>query len=238
MRKKKILFVDDEPRLLESGAILLGDHFKVITALDGEEALEKLNSGHIDCVILDIVMPSMNGLEFLKTIRDAGHKVPVIVVTGKSCLSYAEQCADLKVSGYVHKPYEIDGLIVRIQNVFDPNFTEVKNGNNNDLGDLNSRLKEVLEYINLNYHRSLTLELICRELGVCSDHIGKLFKKDLGESFSEYLNGFKVEKAKSMISKGELSISDISSKAGFGSQQNFFKQFKKHTGLTPKKFRD
>ena len=237
MRRKKILFVDDEPRLLESSAILFGDYFTIITAPDAMEALERLNSEHIDCIVLDIVMPSMNGLEFLKVIRNSGHKVPVIIVTGKSCLHYAEQCADLNVSGYINKPYKVDDLVKRIKNIFEPLFIPPGDMDDNDVAGLSSRLKEVLEYINLNYHRPLTLRIIARELGACSDHIGKLFKKDLGKSFSEYINGLRVEKAKLMISAGGVAISDIAARSGFGSEQNFFKQFKRHTGVTPNKFR-
>ena len=237
MRRKKILFVDDEPELLKSSAMLFGDYFTVITAPDAMEALERLDSEHIDCIVLDIVMPSMNGLEFLKVIRSSGYKVPVIIVTGKSCLHYAEQCADLNVSGYINKPYEVDDLVKRIKNLFEPAFTPSGDMNSNDFAGLSSRLKEVLEYINLNYHRPLTLRVIARELGACSDHIGKLFKKDLGKSFSEHINGLRVEKAKLMISEGGHAISDISARSGFGSEQNFFRQFKRHTGITPNKFR-
>ena len=237
MRKKKILFVDDEPRLLDSCVILFGDYFKVITAPDAMEALERLKSEHIDCIVLDIVMPSMSGLEFLKAIRKSGYKVPVIIVTGKSCLHYAEQCADLNVSGYINKPYKVYDLVKRIKHIFEPVFIPPGDMDSNDFTGLSSRLKDVLEYINLNYHRSLTLRIIARELGACSDHIGKLFKKDLGRSFSEYINGLRVEKAKLMISEGEYAISDIAARSGFGSEQNFFKQFKRHTGVTPKKFR-
>ncbi len=237
MRKKKVLLVDDEPRLLESGATLLGKHFRVITAPDAMEALERLDSEHIDCIVLDIVMPSMNGIEFLKVMKDSGYKVPVIIVTGKSSLKYAEQCADQNVSGYINKPYEVDDLVERIKNILEPVFTPSTDRVNNDFSGLGSRLKEVLEYIDLNYQRPLTLRAIAREFCASSDYIGKLFKQDLGLSFSSYINGIRVEKAKSMISEGILSISDIAARSGFGSEQNFFKQFKRHTGLTPKKFR-
>ena len=237
MRKKRILFVDDEPGILESSALLLGDYFRVITASSAVEALERLNSEHIDCIILDIVMPSMSGLEFLNMIRSSGYRVPVIILTGRSCLHYAEQCADLNVSGYINKPYEVDDLVKKIKNIFEPVFTPSGDMDDNDFTGLSSRLKEVLEYINLNYHRPLTLRIIARDLGACSDHIGKLFKKDLGLSFSEYINGLRVEKAKLMISAGGIAISDIAVRSGFGSEQNFFKQFKRHTGVTPNKFR-
>lgn len=237
MRKKKILFVDDEVRLLQSSSILFGDYFVVITASDAMEALERLDSEHIDCIVLDIVMPSMNGLEFLKIIRNSGHKVPVIIVTGNSCLHYAEQCADLNVSGYINKPYEVDDLVKRIKNIFEPDFIVPVDLDNDDFSGLSSRLKEVLEYINLNYQRPLTLRIIARDLCASSDYIGKLFKKELGKSFSEYINGLRVEKAKRMISAEGITISDIALRSGFGSEQNFFRQFKRHTGVTPKKFR-
>jgi len=236
MRKKKVLLVDDEVRLLESCAILLGDHFRVITAPDAMEALERLGSEHIDCIVLDIVMPLMDGLEFLQVIRTSGHKVPVIIVTGNSCLQYAEQCADLNVSGYINKPYKIDDLVRRIKNVLEPVFIPSGDMDDNDFAGLSSRLKEVLEYIGLNYQRPLTLRTIARELSASSDYIGKLLKQDLGLSFSMYINGIRVEKAKSMIIEGDLSISDIAARTGFGSEQNFFKQFKRHTGVTPKRF--
>ncbi|MDT8316460.1 MAG: response regulator [bacterium] len=237
MKGKKILLVDDEVRLLESCATLLGDHFRVVTAPDAMEALERLGSEHIDCIVLDIVMPLMNGLEFLKVIRTSGHKVPVIIVTGNSCLQYAEQCADLNVSGYINKPYKIDDLVKRLKNVLDPAFIPSGDMDDNDFAGLSSRLKEALEYINLNYQRHLTLRTIARDLCASSDYIGKLFKNDMGLSFSGYINGLRVEKAKSMIIEGSLSISDIAARAGFGSQQNFFKQFKRHTGVTPSEYR-
>ena len=237
MRKKKVLLVDDEVLLLESGAALLCDHFRVVTASDAMEALERLGSEHIDCIVLDIVMPSMNGIEFIKTIRESGYRVPVIIVTGKSCLQYAEQCADQNVSGYINKPYEVDDLVKRIKGIVEPVTAVYADMERHDHGGLASRLKEVLEYIALNYQRPLTLRSIARELAASSDYIGKLFKQDLGLSFSEYINGIRVEKAKSMIIEGSLSMSDIAERTGFGSDQNFFKQFKRHTGVTPKKFR-
>lgn len=235
--KKNILFVDDEVRLLKSCAVLFGDYFTVITAPDAMEALERLNSERIDCIVLDIVMPSMNGLEFLQLLRSSGHKVPVIIVTGKSSLHYAEQCADLNVSGYINKPYDVDDLVKRINNIFEPDYIVSGGMESNDFTGLSSNLRGVLEYINLNYQRPITLRIIARELAVSSDHIGKLFKKELGKTFSGYLNEFRVNKAKFMISAGGITISDISVRSGFGSEQNFFRQFKRHTGITPKKFR-
>lgn len=79
-----ILVVDDDKNtrfLLKT--ILEAEHFSVYTAVNGEEALEILDHEHIDLVVLDIMMPKMDGFEFTKNLRDIQNNIPILMVSAK-----------------------------------------------------------------------------------------------------------------------------------------------------------
>ena len=80
----RILVVDDDKhtRMLLR-AILENDNYTVLTATNGEEALEVLDREHVDLVVLDIMMPKMDGYEFTKLIRKTNETLPILMVTAK-----------------------------------------------------------------------------------------------------------------------------------------------------------
>src|SRR5688572_9588884 len=85
---KKILVVDDEPDLLQSMAMhLVNAGYQVVTALDGREALQKAEAERPDLIVLDHVMPSMDGLDVLRSLRvphtSATRDIPVIMATAE-----------------------------------------------------------------------------------------------------------------------------------------------------------
>ncbi|MBF0594225.1 MAG: response regulator [Candidatus Omnitrophica bacterium] len=113
---KKILVADDDPtltRLLES---YLMDHgYQVITAADGDEALEKLEQERPDLVVLDVVMPKTNGYAFLFAMRriDGAGKTPVIVLTCKPELAGIFKAEG--VQEYLIKPFPQKELLEKIR---------------------------------------------------------------------------------------------------------------------------
>lgn len=115
---KKILLVDDEEKLLKTTSKLMSHSFNTITANCAIQALNILERMEPDCIVLDIVMPGMSGLDFLEKIRGEGNRVPVIIMTGDSHLLHAEKSANLGVSGYLNKPIDINNLIIKINSIF------------------------------------------------------------------------------------------------------------------------
>lgn len=110
---KKLLIVDDELDVREFAANFFRKRkFDVITAGHGEQALELLEKEKPKLILLDIKMEGMDGIEILARIRERNADVRVIMVTGKkpeedeSC----KRCEQLKISGYIHKPLELDEL--------------------------------------------------------------------------------------------------------------------------------
>ncbi|MFB0562707.1 MAG: sigma-54-dependent transcriptional regulator [Candidatus Lokiarchaeia archaeon] len=109
-----ILVVDDEINVIESFKRLLEDDYKVLTATNGEEALEKIEKENLDIVLLDIRMPEMDGIEVLRRIREMSENVDVIVVTAVSTMRTAIEAMKLGAYDYITKPFEEDEVIVSI----------------------------------------------------------------------------------------------------------------------------
>lgn len=112
----KILIVDDELPLLEQlQQILEGQRYIIDTAIDGEEALDKLFATPFDLIILDIMMPKVNGLVLLGEIRKAEIKTPVLLLTAKGDIEDKVKGLDLGADDYLAKPFSVDELLARIR---------------------------------------------------------------------------------------------------------------------------
>lgn len=118
---KKILAVDDERHIVRLVQVNLERAgYQVVTAFDGKEALDKIESEHPDLVVLDVMMPYMDGFEVLKTLRknQATRELPVIMLTAKA------QDADIfrgwqnGVDCYLTKPFNPMELISFVKRIF------------------------------------------------------------------------------------------------------------------------
>lgn len=126
-RGEIVLVVDDEPQILKAAQDLLEAHgYKVITASDGAEALAIFTreSRHIAVVLTDVMMPVMKGLVFLRCLRKAGHKTPVIISTGQSEKVSPAEIRELRVQKVLLKPYNSGALLRTLHNVLHPRQTE------------------------------------------------------------------------------------------------------------------
>ena len=119
MKGKKVLIVDDDMRnIFALSSALQTYDFVVETAGDGEEAITRLeNIGDVDIVLMDIMMPKMDGYEAMKHIRQQGKwaKLPIIALTAKAMQDDREKCIAAGANDYITKPVDIDRLISLMQ---------------------------------------------------------------------------------------------------------------------------
>lgn len=120
MEKMKIMLVDDEERFLATTSKLLSRKgYNVITAISGEEALEKLQSQDIHVVILDVKMPGMDGNETLRSIKKLFPMTEVIMLTGHGTIESAVEGLKSGATDYLTKPADIEELISKSQEAFE-----------------------------------------------------------------------------------------------------------------------
>lgn len=110
----KILVVDDEQDVVESiRKRLLLEGYEVVVAFDGEEALVKVKEDNPDVILLDLMLPKINGYEVLKEIREKYKDKwkPVIIISVKNELESVKQCYDLEADHYLTKPCSMDNIL-------------------------------------------------------------------------------------------------------------------------------
>lgn len=182
----KILLVDDTPKYLTEVLPFYG--YEVTCALDGEQALKALaNESNIDIVLLDVMMPNLNGWETLKAIRKNPQTkdIPVIMVTAVS--EDQKMISGLKIGAddYIIKPFVLPNLLARIEAVLRRSKrqtpleaqTNVTNTQTNKINSLTKREKDVLLLVTQGEsNKSIADKLVLSEVTVKS-HLNSIFKK-------------------------------------------------------------
>lgn len=112
----KILLVEDEARIADfvtTGFLNAGIQIECCT--DGTKGLERAQSAPFDAIVLDLMLPGVDGLHILRTLREAGHVTPIVLLTAKSDLADRLAGFNAGADDYLPKPFFIEELIVRIR---------------------------------------------------------------------------------------------------------------------------
>ena len=249
------MFVDDEIlaiRMLEK--LIDWEAYDInikATALNGEEALLKLNDHQIDIIITDIAMPQMNGLDFIKHLRAKGYNTEIIFISAHADFKFVQQAMRLGCIDYILKPIdeeELEKTIITVTNrIKTRNInTSVPDHINRDDNEIKRTLPKairsdiVLECITLlneRYAKDVSLDDICMEIGVSKNYFCSLFKKETGKRIWEYLTEIRMEKAKELLRNTKLRNYEIASEVGYNNVEHYMKIFKKLYNETPNEYR-
>ena len=121
MSKKKILIVDDEEDILHFLELVLKERgYQVLTAGSGREAIEKARRARPDLVLLDIMMPQMDGWEVLKLLRvdEATAAIPVAMVSARTDPRDRVQGLQEGAVDYICKPFALEDLLAKVESIF------------------------------------------------------------------------------------------------------------------------
>ena len=137
---KKILVVDDEERMLRFIRLNLEhDGFQVIEAVKGHEALDKMRTGMPDLILLDVMLPDLDGFEVLKMVREISN-IPIIMLTAKGEEDDRVKGLELGADDYVTKPFSPRELVSRVKAVL--RRIEAEGGEDEEVIEVDDRLKD------------------------------------------------------------------------------------------------
>ena len=111
----QIMVVEDDTntrRLMET--VLRQNGYQPILACDGVDALEKMETHHVDLIVLDLMMPRMDGYEFTRTLRDSGSEIPILMVTAKETPQDKKKGFIIGTDDYMVKPVDEEEMLLRI----------------------------------------------------------------------------------------------------------------------------
>ena len=112
----KLLVIEDDRTVgqyVKRGLAEAGSQVDLVA--DGAEGLQLASDGHYDVVVLDLRLPSMEGREVLRTLRDRGNAVPVLVLTAQDAVDFKVQALRMGADDYVTKPFALEELLARVE---------------------------------------------------------------------------------------------------------------------------
>lgn len=138
----RILVVDDDKNTrLFLSAVLEGAGYTVSTAANGEDALDVMDRQHVDLVVLDIMMPKMDGYEFTKTLRESDNNLPILMVSAKQLPADKHKGFAVGTDDYITKPIDDEEMLFRIKALL--RRAKIANEHRIEIGDV------VLDYDSL-----------------------------------------------------------------------------------------
>ena len=247
--KKTILVVEDNIELRNYVKNELNQEYKIKTAENGKEGLEKALKFVPDLIITDIMMPVMDGLELCEKVKTnlKISQIPLLMMTAKGMQIDKIKGIDKGADAYVTKPFNMELLKSQIKQLISSRqilFNKYFNGlKNQELSQTNSLDKQfitnILDYINKNISDStLGVENLAEELLLSRSKLYRKIKAITGYTATEFIRSVKLEKAKELLVKTEFTVSEISYKVGFSSPSYFTKCFKNNFGMIPKQMRE
>ena len=191
----RVLVVDDEPAVresLERALTLEGHHVEL--AGDGRAALERLGDWSADAVILDLLMPGLDGVEVCRRLRKAGDRTPVLMLTARDGVSSRVEGLDAGADDYLVKPFALDELLARLRALArrtgsDPN--EVLRYRDLALEPAAHRVRRGGREIELTRTEFLLLELLLRHPGQVLTR-SQIFERVWGYDFGPSSNSLEV----------------------------------------------
>jgi len=232
MLSEKILVIDDDPRVIKSIKMALSE-YEIIDYTDGRKAVEFLKKSRgINFVLLDVMMPKIDGLAVLHEIRKHNKDIIVMMMTAYATKDIAVQALRDHADDFIEKPFDMEDLRKRTRN-----FLRSKEYLNIDALGKDYKVNRIKSFVARNYQNS-SLDLIADELCLSPKYISRMFKEQSGESYRNYHIKVKIDIAKSLLETTSLTIDEISYKLGYHNPESFMRIFKRKIGCTPTQFRE
>ena len=246
--KPSILIVDDSEDVRKYLSGLLESNYKISEAENGEEGIVAATENMPDLIISDVMMPSMDGMEFCGRIKSEWQTsdIPVILLTAKASAESKIKGLEIGADDYVTKPFDSKELFIRIKNLLeqrkrlrdkynkDPDaITETGNLNKADQDFLN----KFLELIENNLDKTnFGTEQLANELFVSRTQLHRKILSITGQAPGEFIRIIKLKKAAKLLLDGKLSVTQVAYEIGFSSPAQFTRAFAKQFNCVPSEY--
>jgi len=259
----KALIVDDE-RPSRQAIVALGKWKKhgigpPVEASDCHVALAIMEKKQPDIVFLDMYLPVMSGIEFLKRAAPANPKTIFITVSGFDDFEYARQSLRYGVMEYLLKPImeeELERALVQAVDILgtggvqsapesrgyggyesEPRrYGELREKINSDLAKEHV-VKEIRAYIEINYADEISLTKLSQRYYFSKEYLSRCFKEIMGRGIYGFVTDTRMKKAKELLMNTNVKISAVAKMVGYEDQNYFSRVFKKYYGVYPSEFK-
>ncbi len=256
----KVAIIDDEPLIVEGlSKTMAWEKWNCLvagTAGDGKDGMTLIREKRPDIVITDINMPKMDGLKMIAGLKSEFPDMQLIILTGYREFEYARQAIELGVSRFLLKPSKMSELEEAIETVtgrldqmrmpamgFAEEAETLENAQTQTEAEENSEansfiVNNALEYIRSNSQEKLRLSDVADQVYFSQCHLSKLLNKHERKTFSDLLNGARMDRSKELLKDPALRICDVAEMVGFQDLAHFSRVFKKMEGMSAGEYRN
>jgi len=249
--KELVLVVEDNADMRNYLTMILKNNYRVATANNGQEGQEKASDLLPGLILSDVMMPVMDGMELLKSIKskpDLRH-IPFVFLSAKSALEDRISGLEFGADDYITKPFSSDYLNVRIRNIMRTRreMIDYYLNSRKTTGAVTSDkmsdetllfVQQINDFVLDNLTDvELSIDDISRHMYVSHSVLYRRIKAVTGMAPVAFINHVRISKAVELITEGRLSMGEVSDSCGFSSQAYFNYCFKKEFGTSPSNYR-
>ncbi len=246
-----ILVIDDHQDILDLISESL-EGYHLITAHNGDEGFEKLKNEQPDLIITDLMMPGIDGLDFIQQVKQNKHTmhIPLIILSAKSSEEERIEGLESGADVYISKPFSIAYLQATINRLLE-NRTLLKEYYNSSAsaysyssGKLISKesqefIETVIQLIDKNLSDAdYTPEVLAEQLNISQRNLYRKFENAQLPTPKEYIKTYKINAAARLLTTTGMTIQEIIYATGFNTRSQFYTEFRKHFNQTPKDYRE
>lgn len=257
-KRLTVLIVEDDPDLINFIRITLKDHYDTHEASNGKEGYEYAIKYMPDFILSDIMMPEMNGIEFLRKIRaneNTSH-IPFILLTAKTNIDDQLEGITSGANDYITKPFSVKLLIAKIANILEQRKLYADYIGSEYLTDDKDEVKELIKQNKIteqdelfiktlreDIHKNLdnndfTIDDLVRNTNLSRRVFFNKVKSLTGQAPVEFIREIRIRHAAHLLKTQQYRIKEVSYMVGFSDIRYFTQCFKDMFGMTPSQYKD
>lgn len=243
-----ILVIDDDPEILSFVSKQLQNTYKIITATNGKEALDILETESVNLIVSDVMMPEIDGFELCKRLKNNINysHIPIILLTARATLQSKIEGIELGADAYIEKPFSTEYLLVKIATLLtnleklrkaftSSPFVEARtialsNADEKFLDKLTETIKKNISEPEFN------VDILASEMNMSRSSLHRKIKSIAQITPNEYIQLERLKTAAQLLQSGNYKINERCYIVGFNSSSYFAKCFQKQFGVLPKEF--
>lgn len=248
MEKLRVVVVEDE-YYVRKGIIQSFDWEKLDCEIVGEAAngkagMEVVEECRPDLVIVDIEMPVMDGIEMVRRLKGKQCTAEFIFLTAHQKFTYVHSALKLEAMDYLLKPFRYEDLEECIEKVRVKRHKLDETGEQEllltqrELQVKNGYIKDAVAYVRNHYAEDISNVTAAEQLDINSAYFCRLFKKETGYTFGQYLTNYRIHVAAGLLANFDIRVNEVAEQVGIADSNYFSQVFKKIMGMTPKEYQD
>lgn len=247
-----ILIVEDDQEIRSMIKDLLSPDYNIMEASNGREALQIVNKQRPILVISDIIMPEMNGVEFVKVMKtqELTEHIPIILLSSKSTIESQIEGFESGADAYINKPFNFRHLEVIVKSLLHKKNVLEEYGNSpssvleqyegsfihKEDKDIILNITKVI-YDNID-NEELTIDFIANETAISKMQLYRKIKEITKKTPTEFIRSIRLKYAEKLLKTTNKTVQEIMYESGFNNKTYFYREFLKKHNKTPKEFRE